>query len=516
MYGINGDVLFKFDAPSDAFPDGKWSIEGSVAGDGNPAYMIANGVTNANQQIFISSVNHGYILVPDVTFVDLSTLPGFIAGQGAAFLDNYFVSIIPGTNGFQVSALNDGLTWDPLAVAYMQGQSDNLVNLIADREYLWLFGSRRSEIWYNAGTSPVPFAIQPGAFMECGLGAQASLVQADNTLFWIGQDKRGGLSAWRANGFNPLRITNHAVEYAWARYSTVADCTAYAFLWRGHTFVRFIFPTAQAGWTYDCAASQMLGYPVWHENTFTDGAGNTLAPLERTHAYFQGAHVVGSGGADDHAGALWEFTDNTTIAVDPVVQLRWSDDGGNTYGPELQIPVGRVGEYEKRVIANLLGSGRDRVFWVRCVDYGDGGGNLPITGQFPIIRDRICPHLSSENKRIFYKRLELEVQRGIGFEVGATTPLSGVVTTAAAAAPYGTVVTWVSGDQFSLLAAGDTITVNGTVCIIAPIYKTGVELTVFEVATDGAYSATLRADDNTTAHFWALINAYLTIEVGET
>lgn len=407
LFGVNGNAFFQDFTEIGGGGPFHW---GTVANDAanSPAYMIANGVATQQQQIFTSASDKGYIFDLNGVFTALSTVPGFVAGRGAAFLDDFFISIIPGTNGFQISAINNGRLWDPADVAYTQGQSDILVNLIADREYLWLFGGRRSEIWYNQGGQFFPFAIQPGAFLEIGLQAAGSLIQADNSIFWIGLDKRGGLSAWRANGLTPIRVTNHAVEAAWQRYPTVNDAFAYSFLWRGHTFVRFIFPTAKAAWTYDCAASRMLGYSAWHRNNFTGANGIQSAPVERTHAYINGHHVVGSGGVDGFPGTLYQFTDNTLLPADPYLILRFSKDGGNTFGPERKLYIGKVGEYEKRCLTNLLGAARDGVFWVRCIDYGECGG------IFPIVRDRICPHIFNENKLVTYRRLEIEAQKGIG------------------------------------------------------------------------------------------------------
>lgn len=437
LFGINGSVVYQFFPPGPLNPVGTFiPVAGpGVYNDGLPVSMIANGViVPGQQQILISSGDKGYILTPSAagnTLTPLNAAVGFLGGRGAAFLDDYFISIIPGTNGIQVSPVNNGLgNWDPTAVAYTQGQSDALVNLIADRELLWLFGSRRSEIWYNSGASGFPFAIQPGAFIECGLEAAASLVQADNTLFWLGQDKRGGNSIWRANGINPVRVSTHAVELAISRYSSVSDCVAYSFLWRGHTFIRFIFPTAtipgnpQVGyaWTYDCAASGLLGIPVWHENNFTDLNGNTFAPLERTHAYFQGTHVVGSGGVEGNAGTLYSFTDYTTLPKNPYLTLQLSNDGGNTWDKEIQIFVGAAGQYQQRALANLLGNARDRVFKVKCVDMGEAGGG------FPIVRERICPHIWENNNRVTYHRLELELNKAIGQEGGATDGFWGIIT----------------------------------------------------------------------------------------
>ena len=434
LIGVNGATVYQFTPPSPALPMGQFVPYGIIDNDGLPISMIANGVTNSNQQVFIvTQSGHAYILDADGSnpppLTDLGTVPGFAAGTGAAFLDDYFISIIPRTNGFQISSINDGLTWDQADEAFTQGQSDTLVNLIADREYLWLFGNRRSEIWYNQGGQFFPFAIQPGAFLEIGLQAFGSLIQADNSIFWIGQDKRGGLSAWRSNGLTPIRVSNHAVETAWSKYPTasITAATSYSFLWRGHTFVRTIFPPNPAtgfkgaGWTYDCAASRQLGYATWHENSFTDGNGQQWAPLERAHAYFQGTHVVGSGGQDGFPGALYQFTDSTELPPNPQLLIRQSTDGGNTFGAERQVPAGASGQYEIRWISNLWRAARDCVFWVRCIDYGEAGG------MFPITRDRICPHLYDGNQRMYYRRLEIEGNKAIGSQGGTTTGFWGLV-----------------------------------------------------------------------------------------
>lgn len=420
---VNGSTLYQFLSPTTVPPNGQFIPIGDINNDGLPVTMIANGVTNSNQQVLISTQSdHAYICVPSAgTLLDLSTVPGFMGGRGAAFLDDYFISLIPGTNGFQISAINDGTSWDAADVAFTEGQSDELLNLIADREYLWLYGTRRSEIWYNQGGQFFPFAIQPGAFIEIGLGSFSVLIQADNSIFFLGRSMRGGLILWRTNDLNPLRVSNHAVETAWASYETVTDAVAYSFVWRGHTFVRAIFPQAQKAWTYDVAASRSLGYSVWHENNFTDNNGQQWAPIERTHAYFEGVHVVGSWGQDGFPGTLYQFTDSTNLPPNPVLLERQSRDGGNTWGAERQVQAGAAGQYEIRWISNLWAEARDCVFWVRCVDYGDAGG------MFPILRDRICPHIFNGNQRNYYRRLEIEGNKAIGSEGGAVGGFWGLV-----------------------------------------------------------------------------------------
>ena len=420
IFGVNGSTFFEFILPTPSFPSGAWYNWGAVADDGLPVCMVANGVITTEQQIFISSAGQGYVWSLGNVFSDLSLEPQFLAGTGAAFINGYFASIIDGTNGFQISNVNSGAlgNWDSLDVAYAQGQSDTLVNLISDHGYLWLFGNRHIQLWYavqNPGPLDFPFAPQQGAFIEIGLEAATSLTKADNSLFWLGASSQGGRIAYRTSGINPVRISNHAIEQEWAKYSTVADTWTYSFEWDGHTFVRFIFPTAGKGWTYDCAASADLGMPIWHENAFTQANGVLTAPLERGYCFLNGVHYVGGGAVTGHPGAIYKFTTATYIPEDPVAILLWSNDGGNTWGPEYEVPVGNQGEYVYRVQANLLGSGRDRVFWLRCIDKGECAlTSTTAEGEFYITRDRICPHLYHEYNLNTYHQLEIECQRGIG------------------------------------------------------------------------------------------------------
>lgn len=47
---------------------------------------------------------------------------------------------------------------------------------------------------------------------------------------------------------------------------------------------------------------------------------------------------------------------------DPLLELDWSDDGGHTWSNLRFIPTGRLGQYNRRAIARVLGQSRQRVF----------------------------------------------------------------------------------------------------------------------------------------------------------
>jgi hypothetical protein len=77
------------------------------------------------------------------------------------------------------------------------------------------------------------------------------LHRADNAIAWIGADERGQGIAYKNNGYQPQRISNHAVEYEWSLYSTISDCEAWGEQHGGHVWSVFYFPTGDATWVYD-------------------------------------------------------------------------------------------------------------------------------------------------------------------------------------------------------------------------------------------------------------------------
>jgi len=53
---------------------------------------------------------------------------------------------------------------------------------------------------------------------------------------------------------------------------------------------------------------------------------------------------------------------------EPYVLLRLSRDGGQTWGEELRMAAGKLGEYQARVMARRLGHARDCVFEITVSD----------------------------------------------------------------------------------------------------------------------------------------------------
>ena len=103
-----------------------------------------------------------------------------------------------------------------------------------------------------------------------------------------------------------------------------------------------------------------------------EGSGNFLILTEAGEAIVQedGAYIIQDGSIS--VGAIITQTAiGSATQIDPQVMLRWSDDGGHTWGNEHWRSMGLSGQYGRRVIWRRLGMTlklRDRVYEVSGTD----------------------------------------------------------------------------------------------------------------------------------------------------
>lgn len=398
--------------------NGTGTVLGNVANDGLPVAMVAS-----PQQLAITSGGALYVYYLRTigaavagTFVNVppATFPGPVSHVDLA--DSFFLVLVASTEQFFASTGLDATVWPALQTKIISTFPDNAVSFIVDHRQLWILGQKSSEVQYDSGNVPMPFDSVPGGFIEQGCGASFSVVQLDNSIFWIGsRNDQGGGIAWRASGYTPTRVSNHAVETAWASYSTIADARAFSYVDQGHSFWVINFPTANVTWVYDAATS------LWHERAYwLAQAGIYQAALPQCHTFNFGKHLVGdrqSGKIYQMAipsaavGGGWNFvTDNNNpirrmrraphvsteqqwirhnwLQVDletgvgpgaalldgagnprdPMATLRYSDDGGHSWSQGRDVGCGMAGAFRTRAIWRQLGRSRDRVYELSVSD----------------------------------------------------------------------------------------------------------------------------------------------------
>ena len=391
----------------EVFPNGSSQSFGTLNASSAPAQItsnVANSAQGTGNQLFIASGGQGYIstgVPPLIPVIPASTI---------TFMDGYFIAAQPNSTQFNISAIGDGTSWDPLDYAVKQGSWDPISVIIAAFEQLWIFGFNTTEVWYDSGAANFPFQRIPGALLQYGCYAPFSAVEIDNSLMWLGGATDSGIGVvYRTNGLVPQRVSNHPLEYMIQNvYGTITDAVAFPYQDGGHYFYVISFPSAKnlagqivgATWAYDTTTG------VWHERGFWNTAtGQYNASLARYHAFTFNQHIVG----DYRNGNLYQqslelLTDNGapirrlrasphltdkmlwtrydqlvldmavgnatqgSPQINPQMMLRWSDNGGRTWSNEKWASAGLPGKYNTRAIWRRLGRSRDRVFEVSTTD----------------------------------------------------------------------------------------------------------------------------------------------------
>ena len=243
---------------------------------------------------------------------------GFPGGTSVTFLDGSFIVnaypsvAVPGGGGqFNWSALYDGTSWNALDFETAESNPDYLVAVFANHDVLGLLGSQSVEFRFVTADPTAPFAKIPGSTINYGCSAAASVAQFANTVMWLGSGPNGQGVVWSVTGYQPTRISNHAVESAIQACGDLTTATAWAYQSKGHMFYVLNLPGALTSWVYDAATGQ------WHERAYLQPDGTYSRHLADCHAWAYGQHIVG----DYSNGNLYALDDATH--TDNGNPIRW-------------------------------------------------------------------------------------------------------------------------------------------------------------------------------------------------
>lgn len=369
------------------------TLRGTMTSDDQPVTMSSNG--DAGHQLFIASGNYAYVFDLNTNVLALVS-PGGNTRMGA-FVDGYFLSLDTNTSTLYVSALEDGTTWTT-GSGQRNTAADRWQSMVISHREVWLFGSQKTDVWYNAGNT-FPFEPLPGAFIQQGIAAPWSAAVLGNRVIWLGSNDQGEGVVWAAQGYQPVAISDKALAYAIQSYDVIEDAVAWVYQDQGHGFYVLNFPTAGHTWVYDDATGR------WHERGWWNATkGDYDAYRASCHTFAFGKHLVGDFESanlydmdiahyTDAAGGvlrrmrqgphlcneqLWHFYKQVqldlqagigdTTTTNPTVSLQWSDDGGHVWSNLHDVSAGVQGNYTARAIWRRLGRSRDRIFRVIVSD----------------------------------------------------------------------------------------------------------------------------------------------------
>lgn len=372
---------------------------GTVALGSQPATICSTGKTGG--QLMITAGRNVYIFnIASAAFAQVAAMNG-LATMGDE-IDGYFLVLDSNTGTFYWSNLNDGLTWQPsVNFANRNKAPDGWVSMKVASGLIWLFGTRSSEVWYDAGTYPAPFTPYVTEPIPYGIAAQFAPAVADGVIYWISATPNGRSTVCKSIGPNHSVISTYALSNAIQGYSRRNDAVGDTYTSLGHTFYLLSFPEANATICYDANTS------LWHDRgTWINEESRFISWRPRFHALAFDQHRW----LDSQTGALYwadesltgdvdgrairrirtppaMFSQNQRLfvnsfelypeiglgnAVDPAsnpqIMLRISKDGGKTWGNERWKSAGKAGEYSTRCRWDRCGQGRRMVFEISVSD----------------------------------------------------------------------------------------------------------------------------------------------------
>jgi len=375
---------------------GTLTSRGTVAIDSNPATICSSG--DSGGELFITSGNNGYIFTLASNTFALVRTGATTMGD---YLDGFFLALDAATSTLYLSNLNDGTTWDPTQYAQRSIAPDPWIAMKVWDRYIWLFGSETSEIWYDAGTAPFPFAPHPSGLVEMGCAAPFSPEIVAGAIMFLARNAEGTGSVMRAAGFTPEDVSTFPIHVALESYSTISSAVGDAYELDGHSFYILTFAD-EITWAYDATVGPLPAAMRWTERgTWIAEDNQFVAWRPLYHAFCFGQHRM----LDRNSGALYQLDANIYTDVDsrpivrlrrppaipatdarlfvsefevglesglglqsgqgsnPQMSLRISTNGGKTWGAERDRSAGAVGQYSTRVFWTRCGSARRGDAW---------------------------------------------------------------------------------------------------------------------------------------------------------
>lgn len=394
LYATVDDVIYFV---GDTFT---FTAVGNIGHGASIVSMADNGQDIGNQICVVNGTSNGWTIDMTVrTFSPVVDATGtFVGANRVDYLQGYFLFNAPGTPYWYISNPNS-VIFNALNVEPKSSYADAIQTLGVRQREVWLIGVLTTEPWYLSGAADFPFEAIASTFVPYGCIAIYSMMSIDVSLFWLSQDLKGQGIVVKSDGYNAKRISTYAIEAEFQTYGDISDAVAGSYQKDGHTFYVLSFPGADKTWVYDLATEQ------WYQSTWVDNDGiehRDRCPFY-AHAYDK---VIGQ---DWETGQLYEidsntYTDNgdsifcrrgfphvldemdrvthwcltadiqcgttTDNDANPQLNMRYSDDRGQTWSDPMMAPFGKIGQYDISPQFQRLGMARDRVyelFWTENI-----------------------------------------------------------------------------------------------------------------------------------------------------
>lgn len=383
---LSGDKFLTGNPASDITPGDLMSFD-----DGTTVITRTVSVVTDDENIILGAsagtINHAFYQA-GTQFLDAGTVE---------CIDGYFIVNIPNSRQFRISNLLNGKIWSALDIGEKLGTTDNIAAVWNLSNQLLLIGDNNStEVWTDSGNADFPFTQVSGRSMSVGTDAIYSVAKLnDGSLCWLMCSDAGRGVIVNTTGGEPVRISDHALEDAIRGYSKISDAIASTYVEDGHSFYRIDFPTPNKTWEFDATSRVWveLGVATGDPDVFNCDLGRLTVQVQ-----WPGSGVRVRLAFDYTSGKVWDVSPdylddagveipimrisphvNTSLerttckafAIDcslgvipagingpdgkpliPLLDMKYSDNGGRTYVDAGNASLGRTGEFEGTVLTD--------------------------------------------------------------------------------------------------------------------------------------------------------------------
>lgn len=294
---------------------------------------------------------------------------------------------------FCVSDVGEPLTINGLNYGSAESKADELVRPYAFNEVVRMFGTETIEGWWNSGEGNPPFDRLEGGILNVGLKALESVAVNDRNMYFLGTDSQ----VYVISGGDITPISPQPITREIDNFTNAADAIGWCMNYQGQEFYvltfitddkTFIYP--EGGEWFQLSSGVVGGRYIGQGYAFcygkhlvTDRTSNIYYLSDST--YSENGSVIQRtrdsapihGGLFGQPGKTIEMNSlvlimetgvGTVSETDPVVMLSFSDDGGKTWSEQMFGDIGSMGEFQKEVRWDGLGSFESRIIRIQTSD----------------------------------------------------------------------------------------------------------------------------------------------------
>lgn len=322
----------------------------------------------------------GYTINQDESIVEIVGT-GWSTPSSLAFIDGYVLLSVKNSRQFLRSELNGTEFTDTINFSATQSE-DNIKNIAAVNNQLYIFGERHVEVWWNSGATPdQPFSRQDGLGSQYGTVSTNTLVIDGIGYNGVRSETIRGVFIWEPTA---KKISVDAVDFD---LEGATDIVLHTSVENGRRFIHVLIDNKKL-WSFDILSQ------AWHERT--NQIPVDFVPDGERYYFVDsvGIHTI-TGNTDNDEIITCERQSPhitlkgirmyfTMLEIDAagdagLMSLEYSNDSGRTWYNTGFSSATTLGLYN-RYRFNRLGSSHDRVFKLTWTDVGIYAAYLTMFG----------------------------------------------------------------------------------------------------------------------------------------